>query len=480
MQFNRLILYGFILVFNILFFEDALSQSRYEWTLTECVERARQVNLEILDAQQSLAIRSINSKEARHARYPNLRLSTNGGRRSGRTLNPVTNSFITQSSVYQVGSLSSQAVLFGGGINHNIKNATALEARERYLVFETEDQVVLRVVELYFNALLAKESVDQSKIALKSTEDQINRAKRLVEAGSLPRGEVFELEAQKSRDHQEIVRSENEYQLALYGLMDIMQLEFNDSISLTSIDLDDMRWDDSILEMPVEDLFAYASKTQPGFIADSLAVVAQKYRIKAQKASLGPRLDIGFDMSDNYSDQTQQITGFNRSFEDLTVEINEMPVVIGFPEVDPIFEDLGYLEQLENNLGYSMFIGLSIPIYDRLSRSSSVKREEITLEQLQLRNQRELLNLRADIFNAMALAKAAKQNMAASESAVKAQEESLRIVQKRFDIGASNQFELTAALNNMRVANLSLIQSKYDYLYRLKLLEFYLGNPMKL
>jgi len=450
-------------------------------TLQTCVDLAYERSLELKNADLNTAFAEVGATQAKHARYPSLNAQTTYGLNVGRTIDPTTNAFVNQSSTFQTGGVNTSVPIYqGSSITNTIKQTQVdIEAAHQRKA-ALQDNIGLQVAQNYLNALLAEESQILAGIQMNLTENQLERIQRLIDAGSLPPNDRLELEAQLARDEQQIINAENSYQLAILNLKNILLIPVDDSITLERVDPDLIEIDDAILNKSLGEIYREALIYQPSIRADSLDLLSSNFDKKIAEGRALPSLSLGGSLSTNYSSLAQRVAGVEDVTNNVPLVIAGNVVDVGFPGQNRIFEDAPYGSQIGNNLGYGFGMTLSLPIYNNLNAKLNIERAELGILQTRNRNEINKQNLKATIQNAVAQARAAKKAYAASIKSVDVQRISLENLEKSLAAGRANNFDFISAKNNLNIAENSLVQSKYDYIFKLKVIDYYLGNPLKL
>ena len=449
--------------------------------LQTCVDIAYERSLALQNSNLARDLADINSLQARHARFPTLNGSTSYNYNVGRTIDPTSNDFVNQSSNYQTVGFNTGMTLFRGGVISNtikqtdLRRIAALRNKEALM-----DNIGLQVAQNYLNALLAQEAMELAEIQIELTQNQLDRIDKLITAGSLPANDRLELEAQRVRDEQQIVIAENNYQIALLNLKNLLLIDEGEEIELQSVNLDLVPIDETILHMPLQEVYEIALSYQPSIKADSMELMAIELDEKINKGRLYPSVQLGGSISTNYSTLAKRVIGSEDIINDVPVVINGMTVNVGFPGTDPVFDDTPYFDQLDNNLGYGFGLSLTLPIYNNYAAQLNLDRSEINTKQVRNQNELNRQNLKSTIQSAVTQARAARQVFLAAQKSVIAQEASLANLEKKLNAGTANNFDFINAKNSLNISENSLVQSKYDYIFKLKVIDYYLGKPLKL
>ncbi|MEX0881845.1 MAG: TolC family protein [Cyclobacteriaceae bacterium] len=418
-------------------------------TLERTVEIALENNLNLKRSELNLLSSEADLMEVRGQRLPSFSMGISSGFRWGRSINPVTNLFESR----RIGNVNVQAsgnlpLYAGGQVRNSIKqNELSLEAN-RKLVEASRNDITLNVINLFINVAFSREQLNIANSQLTTSKDQLERTRKLVLAGSLPRADQLDLEAQNATNELEVINAENELRIARLNLSQALQLPFTDEfdIIIPEVEVDGLEID----IRGVEHIYSVATALQPQIRAAELGVEMAEYGIRIAKGGFAPRLSMSANVFSNYVDQT------------------------AFATSDPL------LRQFENNLSQAANIGLNIPIFSNFQNTAQVQRARVQ-KNLQVVEEIETRNLlRQDIESAYTSAYAARQSYRSSLLRVSALEEAFRMAQQRFEVGAINAVDFQVAQNNLFNAQADLVTSKYQYVFSVKVLDFYLGKPLSL
>jgi outer membrane protein len=444
-----------ILGFLILLFVSSVelnAQSNESLTLDleSCIEIALENNLTLKRSQINQALSEATLLQSQGQRLPSLSAGASSGYRWGRSINPVTNLFETDRiGNVNVSANSNLTVFAGQQITNSIKQAKTDIEVSQLNVKTTENNITLNVINLFINVIFAEEQLKISKNQMASTKQQLGNTTKLVDAGSLPLANKLDLQAQNATNELEVLNAENSLRGAKLNLLQAMQLPFDPNFEVIAPDLtvDDIY----ISGQSVDEIYNYSKDILPQIKAAELGIESAEYGLKAAKGAFYPTLGIGANLFSNYIDRT--VPGFDR----------------------PTF-----ITQIENNLSQAANVSLNIPIFSNFRNKTGVQRARLQkniseINSFEVKNQ-----LRQDIEVAFTNAIASDQAYRSSLTRVAALEESFRIAEQRFDAGAINFADYQLAQNNLFNAQADLITAKYTYIFRVKVLDFYLGNPLNL
>jgi outer membrane protein len=449
------------------------------WTLEECVRYAQEKNLNLalsyLDQRQA----NIEAKRTRHSRWPSLSAASNFGYNFGRTIDPTSNEFITTSLGFNSVSLNSGVTLFNyNRINNSIRQANVDQKVAELTYEQAELDLSLQIANLYLNALLAKENQKIAEAQYKNIENQLDRTSRLVRSGAQPKAAEYELRAELAAQQQQVVETENNKTIALLQLKQALQIEIDQDFDIASPPEDiDIEYSET---RTASKIFERSLATQPQYRAAEMNVQSAQLGRKIAKSAFFPSLSLGLNVNSNYSTQGRFLEGTELSSSQVPAEFGGESGLLTFFNPTPIFSTPGWLEQIDNNLGFGFALQLNVPIYSNYNNQANLQQAKIQ----RLRAERQLdlqeQSIRIDVERAVADLRAAAKSYEAAKSAFEAAQIAFRNTQRQFDLGSASTFDFFQSQQRLQSAQIQMTVSKYDFIFRQKIVDFYLGKPIKL
>ncbi len=471
---------SFIAFLLIIAAQQLYGQETRLWTLQECVDYAIENNLTVKNQNLNLGINEVNTLQSKMNFLPTLNANGSYGRNWGRSINPGTNTVTNQEQDNGFGGLNFNWTLFNGLRNINtLKQAEANQLGQQYNLEKSKNDIVLLVVTFYTNVIFNRELLENAKLQLESTESQFERTKKQVEAGSLPRSNQLDLQSQVATSELNVINAENSLNFSLLQLKQVMQIPGSQSLEIVIPEIELSEGD--FINLNPNQVFETALATMPEIKSADINIESSLRGIKVAQSSYYPRISLSAGMNTNYSSIAKnrglfEPTGSFVERDNGYVQSTLEPVV----QLSPEFVNLPYAtgQQLENNFGQSVSVGISIPIFNNYQVNASVQRAKIAYEQAEINAQLARQTLRQTIETAYNDVYSSAKAYQSSLKRVEAQEESFRATKQRFDNGAANATEYELAENNLFQARSDLLRAKYDYIFKLKILDFYQGKPI--
>ncbi len=423
------------------------------WTLEQCIEYALANNLQVKLQELTVATNEINLKQSKLDAFPSLNLNGNHSYSFGLVTNYITNtkeSLKTQASSF---SLSTSLPIYNGFqlTNSRKQNQFNLMASVSD-VEKVKNNIALAVASLYLQILYQEELVAVAQRQVELSQLQLNRTKILVQAGSLPEGNLYEVEALLAADELQLVNAQNQLAISYLNLTQLLELKSVEGFRIAKPLIPAIDSTKLITENPAQ-IFGIAEGVMPQIKSARFKLQSSEMGLKIARGGLQPRLSLGA----NYSSGAQYRIQDNYDFTG-----------------DP------FVTQIKNNASKSVGLSLSIPIFNGLNARNRVSLARINLMNSQLALENERNTLYKDIQQAYADAIAAEKKLVASEKSKSAAEESYRYTENKFNLGLVTVFDYTTAKNKLAKAETDLLQSKYELIFKTKILEFYKGLPLKL
>ncbi len=438
-----------LLLISVAFSSAAQDLPTGPYDLETAVAIALENNLSLKRTELNQLSTEATLMQNKGARFPTLSAGASSGFRWGRSINPVTNLFETNRIGNVNLSANSNMTLFAGSRITNTLNQskTNLEAG-LYTIEATRNDITLNIINLFVNVVFNREQLNIAQSQLATSKEQLSRIEKLVIAGSLPLADQYDLQAQNATNELEVINATNNLRISKLNLAQAMQIPFTDDFQVVEPEF-------SINEMLMatenpEDIYAIAVETMPEIKAAKASVESAEYAVKIAKGTFYPTLGLGANLFSNYVDQ---VFGRDRT---------------------------GFGQQINDNVSQALNLNLNIPIFSQLNNKASLQRARVQQQISEVAEIEAKNTLRQDIETAYTSAFAAEQSYKANLIRLKSVQESFRIAQQRLDAGAINSVDFQVAQNNLFNTQADLLNAKYTYIFRVKVLDFYLGNPINL
>lgn len=435
----------------LLLFGLTSARAQESWSLLKCIDYALKNNIQI--KQQVLNTQYYNNQlnQAKYNRLPNLNAGAQNQMSFGRTLG-ADNTYLDINSNSTSASLNANVTLWNG---FTLKNAVKQADMDLRATLEdlqkAKDDIMLNIAASYLEILFAEELLTVAEDLQKITQLQIDRTGKLVEAGSLAKGSLLEIEAQNAREELNVVNAQNRVQLAYLSLYQLLELPSTESFKIEKPTLPEVGANLSLMNSM--DIFKNAVQLKPSVKSAQFKLESAKQQLSIAKGNMLPSLTFGGNYYNFYNNKYMNYqTGSKIALSD----------------------------QLKSNERYGFGFTLNIPIFNRYQARTGVNNSQIQVENTELQLQSTKNLLRKDIEQAYTNAIAAFKRYVANQKAVVSTQEAFRYTEEKFNVGMVNSVEYNQSKNNLSAAKSDLLQAKYEYIFRTKILDFYSGRTIEL
>jgi outer membrane protein len=446
------------ITFLIFLFLSVLSQAQTKkWTLEECVNYAIKNNISIKQSELDAKSAAIEKSSAIGGFLPSLNINGSHSWNIGLNQNITTNLLENQTTQYTSAGLNSNVDIFSGLQNQNrLRRANLSLLASTYQLSKMKDDVSLNIANAFLQILFNKENLKVQKEQLSNNEKQLQRSQELVNAGVVPRGDLLDIKATVASNNQAIVKAENALLISKLSLAQLLQLE-----NFQDFDIVDVNYpvteSATLLQTPAA-IYTKAKEERVELkIAKTNLEIAER-DVKIAKGAYQPTIRGFYSLSTRagYADRVV----FDQS---------------GNPSFQPPYS---VLKQFDLNKGHSFGFQMNIPVLNGFATKNNVARSKIALDRSKIAFSQQELDLERNIYTAFTDAKGA---MKAYESAIitlEARQEAYNYAKEKFAVGMLNAFDLNQSQSLFVNAQSEVVRTKYDYIFRVKVIEYYFGIPI--
>ena len=468
--------FSFFLLFTLFFYEV---QGQTQFTLQQCIDRALQYNIQIKQSSLNNDLNKIQVTQNVASMLPSINGSASQNYYYGRSIDPYTNTFTTQQVRSNSFSLNANVTLFEGlQLQNSLKGSKLSYLASQNDLKKIEDDIKLNVVNSFLQVLYNEELMNNTKSRIEASVVQRDKMKRMFELGSVNKGNYLELESQVAADEVTYVQSQSQYEQSLLTLTQLLELDTVKNFSVVRPEVVIPGIDSA--QFNIDLIYTTALNTQPDIKSSEYKVGSAEKGLASAKGGLYPRLYLGGSMNTNYSTSSKNVTVVDLpsvAFETGFTASGEAVYTV-FADSKTVFTDIPFKDQLDNNLGKSIGFSLQLPVFNGWSVRSNISKARINLEQSRLNSELTKKNLFKSIQLAVGDAVAAQKKFNAGKLSVDAMEELFNYNNRRLELGLVSTYDYLIAKNNLANARTNLLQTKYDYIFRIKVLDFYMGKPM--
>ncbi|CAI8169784.1 MAG: Uncharacterised protein [Bacteroidota bacterium] len=449
------------------------------WTLEAAVEHAVKNNLQIKQAYMDVMDAETYKSQAVGNFLPSLNLSAGHSWNVGLNRNLTTNVFEDMTNQFSSGSLDMGVNIYNGKRNiYQLLSANLGVLARQYQLEDMKEDVMLLVVNGYLQVLFNKENLEVQNNQLLVAKTELEQTQGLVNAGALPQGELYELQATLATQEQQVVTAENDFEIARISLAQLLLLEDYEQFSIADSDYDMVST--MILDKTPQELFdnAVTSRNDIKFAQTNVEIAEANLLIA--KAAYQPSLSGYYSYSSRISYADILVpTGALNQVPIGTVAQTGQAVVVPQPETG-IASHLPIGEQLKQNDGHNFGVSLRIPILNGFSVKNNVRRNKVNVARSSTVLNQQKQDLERTIYQSYADAKGGLKAYNAAQKTTQARKEAYQYALDRFNAGAATSLQFSQAKQRYDAAVSAELRAKFDAIFRIKILEFYFGIPLTL
>jgi len=435
-------------ILNILalFFAFTSLQAQQIWSLEDCIDHALKNNISLKQSKLNIELNESQHLQSKMQLLPSINATSSFNKNQGRYINPLTNDFVEEVSSSLNLSYSTNITLFNGFKNINqIKKDANEHLKSIYDLESTKNDLISSIALSYLQILFNKELYETAAKQLDLTKNLENRMITLVEAGSIARGELLNIQSQLALEEQQLIQAENQLNLSKLQLAQLLELENHQKLEVLKLNL---QIPDFKIKDNINSDYKIALNEHSTIKSTELELNSALYDLKIAKANYLPSLSIGHRTSTLYADNAEDMFTFN--------------------------------EQLENNKQSGIYLNLNIPIFNKWAAHTAVNQSKIQIENSKLSAQQAKNQLRKNMEQAYADQLAAYKKYQAAQKSVIAYRESFTYINERYELGMVNSYEFNESKNKLIKSESDELQAKYDLIFKVKLYNFYTSQTFEL
>lgn len=431
------------------------------WSLEECISYAIENNIQIKQQVIQAEYQKNTLDLSKLKLLPTINGSATQNYSFGRALDQTTYQYTDHQNV------QSNNFYLGGNMNlfNGLQNLNTINSNKYGLLASEEDlknikdNIALSVALNYLQILLNKELVAATENQLGITRQQIEKSKKLVDAGSVARGNLLQIQAQAAQEELQLINIKNQLEISFLNLTQLLELKTSEGfeIIVPEIHVDT----NAIITGNIDEIFEVAQGRRPDVKSSEYKLTASEYDFKVAQGGRSPRLSLSHSFSTGYSDIRKKVLGID-------------------PSAGPIYGKYSFASQINDNINYGIGLSLNIPILNGWQVNKNISNSRLAIESSQFELERTKKQLYKSIQQAYTDAVAALKKYNASGKAVASTEESFRYTEQKFNVGMITPVDYNAAKTQLLNAESDMAQAKYEFIFKTKVLDFYKGIPLNL
>lgn len=451
-----------------------------KWTLEECVTYAIQNNISIKQSELDSKMALIDKKSAVGRFLPSLNASASHSWNIGLNQDITTGLLQNKTTQFTSAGANVGIDIYRGLQNQNtLRKANLSIVAAKYQLVKMKEDIALNVANAFLQVLFNKENLKVQKEQLRINEKQYARSEELVKAGSIPRGDLLDVKATLALNNQNVITAENSLLISKLSLSHLLQLK--DFENFDVVDDTDVKDANNIMAQTPSAIYekAFEGRTELKIARTNLEIAEKNVAIA--KGAFQPTLQ-GFYSFNSRVAYSDRVTGVIPNASNPTS-------IVGFVEgtnqnvLSPNFTRvLGnpapFFDQFNTNKGQSFGMQLSVPVFNGFSARNNVERSKVSLEQSKIAVEQQNLDLQRNVYTAFADAKGALNAYESSVAALEARQGAYNYATEKYSVGLMNSFDFNQSQTLLTNAQSEVLRTKYDYIFKIKILEFYFGIPL--
>ncbi|MBB5636064.1 outer membrane protein [Pedobacter cryoconitis] len=422
-------------------------------TIQDAIDRMLENNLNIKQSSLNVSTAAVNLEQSKAALYPSVSTGVNNNFNYGRSLNPATNQLITQNFYQGDGNLTASVDVFGGFAKVNqIKQNKILLAAGNSNLDKMKNDLILQVVTAYFQVIFNTDLLKASKEQLLVALETERREQSLLDAGNKTLADISQAKAQAATAELNVTNAQNQLTISYLTLSQLMEMQPDaQNYTVVKPTIKDIAEAQKVYD--ANDVYNTSLSFFPDIKLAQLNREAAEKGVDVAKGSLYPKLSLGGAIGSQYSYSIGQKS----------------------PLLTP---DAHFNDQISNNFYQGIQVSLKFPIFNGLTARSNVKRARISYETSKVSEQLAKNNLNKVIAQAVADLRAADSRYKSNEKTFNAQKDAFNVIEQRYAVGLVNSLDYNTSRTNRNKAEVDFIQSKYDLLFKSKVIDYYLGKQI--
>ena len=425
-----------------------------KWTLEECVKYAIDNNISIKQTELDSRTANIDKKGAIGNFIPSLNANASHSWNIGLNQDPTTGLLRNQTTQYSSMGAGVGFDIYKGMQNQNtLRRANLSIIAAKYQLTKMQEDIALNVANAFLQVLFNKENLKVQQDQKAINEKQLLRSEELVNAGSVPRGDLLDIKATVASDGQKVIAAENALLISKLSLSQLLQLK--DFYDFDITDDTSAKDENNILAQTPIVIYEKAKEQRTELkIAKTNLEIAEK-NVAIAKGGFQPTLQGFYNINTriSYADTFDFQTGAAQ------------PAA-------------SFGQQFTDNKGQAFGAQLSIPIFNGFSARNNVERSKVNLEKSKIAVEQQELDLQRNVYTAFTDAKGGLNAYESSLTALDARQEAYNYAKEKYAVGMMNSFDFNQSQTLLSFAQSEVLRTKYDYIFKIKILEFYFGIPI--
>lgn len=444
------------------------------WSLEQCIAAARSNNLQVQRTKLNSKMASENLLEAKGSFLPNVNLFGQTNLNFGQTIDPFTNTFATDEVRSDAYGVTASWNIFNGLQNYNRYKSSQFEAMASlYDADKVANDISLQVAGLYLEILMNKEMLSIAQQQIEITQKQLERSQKLFEAGSVARNNLLEVESQLAREELNQVTAENNLELSYLSILLLMRM---DTVADFEIIIPSLEEPEPQLNATADHVYFSALQHLPEVKSAEVRIEGSKHSLSAERGRISPQLLLRGSLGSGYS---------GKNGDPATMYFSGQSVIGATAAGEQVYRpsysyanSKPFTDQVSDNFNQSFGFQLNVPLFNGFSNTAAAGRAKVNYEIQKNQYEQTKYTVNETVKRAFYDARAAGKTYLANKKARESAAKSFEFADKRFEVGMMNAFEYNQIKTSFTQSEAQLTRAKYEYVFRIKVLEFYQGKPL--
>jgi len=448
-------------------------------TLQKAVQLTLDNNLQIKQAQFNEAIDNENLQQAKYNRLPNLTAGPSASFNFGRSVDPSTNQFVNQSIFGLNGSVNSQVLLFQGGLlkNEILENKLLLDV-DKSSTAKVKNDLTLSVITTYLQVLTNQDLVRAAQQQIDIANLTLDRAQKTFDVGNSTLADLAQAKATVSTSQLNLTTAQNQLDISVLTLKQFMEIDPTTQISVEKPDISKLT--DVKTQYDAQAVYNSAVSVNPDVHLAELQKEAAAQNIVVAKSNYYPSVGLFGSFGSNFSNARKLSSVIATGGFDNIGFVSGTNTAVVTPDFRQVISPYPFTNQISDNFNQAVGISLQIPIFGRYATRTAVRKAKINYQISELTAQLAKNNLNKTIAQAVLDVRAADKKYASAQQTFQSNKEAYNVTQQRYTVGLVNSLDYNTSLTNMNKSEFDMIEARYELIFRSKVIDYYLGNPITL
>jgi len=463
---------------KILFLLPLLCASAFaqnNWTLQQCIEYALKFNLTLKQSELNTQINQVTLTQSKANILPSLNAGANHTYNIGRTIDRYTNTFANATVLSENFYAQTQITIWSGLTQYNNvkKNEYTYLAGKENLEQQKND-LSLNVASSFLQVIYNTELLNVAKQQVNISKLQLERTEKLAAAGSLAMSNVYDIKATLANDEYTFTTAQNNYVLSMLSLKQLLYLDSMNSFAIEKPNFDLTAAD--LAAYNPQDIYQTALKTQHKIKGAEYTLLSSEKNLSYVKGKISPTFNFSGTIGTGYSGLAKDVVSQTLGYQ--AGGITQSGEVVYFPTYNVVTKSTPWSTQFSNNVNKSVGFSFNMPLFNGLSTASSIKTAKLQVLSNKYGYDIARQQLYKTIAQAYADAQGSLNKFASAKTALDASQQSFNYAEQKFNAGALNSFDYNNSKNRVIKASADMLNAKYDFIFKLKVLDYYQGKPL--